>query len=161
MFVQRLVTLNPVCIRQLFAVPGARFTQVDCLWMCDLWLHVAIQQFFVLGHDNKYIVSGVPGIFCGGIAGQNAFLRGQKSNNLPKMADLCYFSSLQWGGGGWQMPYAPIDAATRYYRERGNCTVLQVLKTWLGVLDDVKYSICQRDYQWLPRVKKNLQTLQK
>ena len=30
--------------------------------------------------------------FVGALRGQNALLRGQKSNNLLKMTDFCYFS---------------------------------------------------------------------
>ena len=41
-----------------------------------------------------------PEIFCGASRGQNAFLRGQKSTNLPKMADFDHFFLLtgrKWG----------------------------------------------------------------
>ena len=60
--------------------------------------------------------------FVGASRGQNAFLRGQKSKNLPKIADLDHFFILtggKWGdrtsNGGGQMPPCsppPLDAAT-------------------------------------------------
>ena len=64
-----------------------------------------------------------PEICCGGIEGQNAFLRGQKSKILPKMADFCHFFPFLMGKGGGQVggrasdggqmpPHAPLDAAT-------------------------------------------------
>ena len=52
----------------------------------------------------------------GASKGQNAFLRGQKSKNLPKMADFDHFCLLTGGGasggrtsegGGGQMPKCP------------------------------------------------------
>ena len=42
-----------------------------------------------------------PEIFCGGASrGQNAILRGQKSKNLPKMADFGHFFLLTGGASG-------------------------------------------------------------
>ena len=44
--------------------------------------------------------------------GQNAHLRGQKSKNLPKIADFCHFFPSDWGASGEEPPtnwgaYAP------------------------------------------------------
>ena len=74
---------------------------------------------------GRCFVSGIPGwertaaapeIFYGGIEGQNAFLRGQKSKNLPKMDDFDHFF-FWWGGAeplmGAFAPHAPLMSSLR------------------------------------------------
>ena len=63
---------------------------------------------------------GTRNFFVGASRGKNAILRGQKSKNLPKMADFGHFFLLTGGasGGGQSLqlgafaPCPPLDAAT-------------------------------------------------
>ena len=49
-----------------------------------------------------------PEFFCRGASrGQNAILRGQKSKNLPKMADFDHFFFWRGGKWGWRPPCPP------------------------------------------------------
>ena len=52
-------------------------------------------------------------ILWGASRGQNAYLSGQKSKELPKMADFCHFFPSDWGKVGDRAPHAPpLGAAT-------------------------------------------------
>ena len=65
------------------------------------------------------VISGGNRIFCGGLRGQNTILRGQKSKNLPKVADFGHFFLLTGGGQGGEPPTgggnAPIPPWCRHW----------------------------------------------
>ena len=76
--------------------------------------------FWVIGRG----VSGGTRNFLWGIEGENTFLKGQKSKNLPKMADFAHFFLLTGGKWRGQMPpmpplMPPLGALHQWWRLGG------------------------------------------